>query len=188
MVALLMTNFAYGYWSETFPTPLGPFTIGKLYENDVLVFTLDLPVPMGEDDTITLWLDFALSGDSADGSVWVDFYDWGYVDILIGPVPYPPWLTVDSDGNTISIGIAINRDGSPLGSEPYYRFALMGDMDTNVFFYPELLEDSFNPLDTRDWIEEPLIPDFVIPVTPFGTTGDLMLIVFAYIIYIKIRQ
>jgi len=188
MVALLVTNFAFAYWSDTFNTLIGPFTIGKHYENDVLVFTLETPVQMGEDDTIFLWLDFEPSSPFADGSVWVDRDDWGYVDIIGGPQNKPPWITVDTDVHSLSIGIAINRNGSPLGSEPFYRFALSGEMDTCVFFYPKWLEDSFSPLDTSEWIEEVLIPVSVIPVTPFGTAGDLMLIVFAYMTYIKIRQ
>jgi len=189
MVALLITNFAYACWSDTFDTCIGEFTIGKHYENDVLVFTLDMPVRMANGDLIILWLDFEPSSIYADGQVWVAHDKWTYID---GSGPHqPPWMTVDTpadtDGMTLSIEIAINRDGSPLGSEPYYSFALNGEIDTCAFIYPKWLADSFDPEDTSEWIkEEVLPPEFVIPETPLGTITALMSMVFAFILFRKI--
>jgi len=186
MVALLITNFAFAYWSDTFEVfMLGEFTISKHYEDDVLVFTLKMPTALIHTDIIFLFLDFTPSDDMYDGEVWIWHDDWVYVEFP-GDEYKPDWMTVDTpeDTDTLSIGIAI-EDGSPLGSELSYRFVLQGIMGTYSFQYP--VELDFTKTDTSKWMEEEVVfPEFVIPETPLGTIIALMSMVFAFILYRKI--
>jgi len=94
-------------------------------------------------------------------------------------------MTVEPPEDTNNIEIAIDIDESPLGSEPFYRFALQVQMGACKCIYPPELT-SFDPEDTSEWRQEELLPEFVIPETPLGTITALTSMVFAFILYRKI--
>ena len=179
-----LTSVAFAYWSATFDAcVLGEFTISKHYEDGALVFTLDMPVEIEGSDLILLYFDFTPSDDNASGALQFWYGDWGYWDLSV--VDKPSWISVELNGPTIIIKMAINQDGSPLGSESSYRFVLLGEMSSCDFNYPVELV-SFDLEDTSGWEEEVLFPQFVIPEVPYGSIMAMTSIVLGFLVYRKI--
>lgn len=188
ITAIMFSNFTYA-WDDDIVTDIGTFIIGKHYEDSYLVFTLDMPYELGEDDVFSLWLDFQADG-TTDGVIAVDFYDWFYY-AMEGDPYVPPWITVDVDETTLSIGVAtLNQEGSPLGSVPSYSFGLIGVMQGYLVVYPETLgseveDPEYTPFNSEYFEEEELWPEFVIPETPFGSIIALISMLSALILYNK---
>ena len=184
-VTLLSPAFVFAYWDDEFETEDGTFTISKYYENSYLYFTLESPVAYDEEDNPILVLDFTPSDDTTDGWVFIVELTWFYLDSS-GP-SQPSWMTVSLSGKTLSVGVAVNKNGSPLGSESFYSFAISGEVDGEELIYPESLGSEFDQTDSSDFEKETLIPQNMIPEIPLGTITVVMSMFVAFAVYVRIR-
>jgi hypothetical protein len=189
ITAIIFSNFTYA-WDDEIVTDIGTFIIGKHYEDSYLVFTLDMPDELGEEDVFSLWLDFQADG-LTDGVIAVDRYDWFYCAMEGDPYT-PSWITIDVDETTLSIGVAtLNQEGSPLGSVLSYSFGLIGVIQGCLVVYPDELssevdDPDYTPFNSEYFEEEELWPEFVVPETPFGSIIALISMLSALILYNKI--
>jgi len=186
IVALLSTAVVSAYWEYEFETEAGSFTIGKHYENGYLYFTLESPVEYDKEDGIYMFLDFTPSDEETDGLVTIVQLNWFYTDT--SGASQPSWMTVTNSSKTLSIGIAVNKNGSPLGSEAFYSFAISGGVDGELLVYPESLGESFDETDSSEFEKEAIIPQNMIPELPLGTVSALMLMFVAFLWYTRVKS
>lgn len=185
IVALLSTAVVSAYWEDEFETEAGIFTIGKHYENGYLFFTLESPVEYDKEDGIYIFLDFTPSDEETDGGVTIVQLNWFYTDT--SGASQPSWMTVTISSKTLSIGIAVNKNGSPLGSEAFYCFAISGGVGGEPLVYPESLGESFDKTDSSEFVKETLILQNMIPELPLGTVTALMSMFVTFLLYTRVK-